>query len=977
MRPILTSRDRATAGVVFHLREISSGREYGNTCLWMFGNTLSRHSVAVKVTGFRPYFFVDAVEGMDSNKWMGKINEDIKSEDDRVKESPILSVVLVSRSPVVGFCDGKSRNLFRLTLFDSWHMKLLCEYFQNSKVRTYHANWKIESLFLHQSGLELQTWISVNRSEIIRKPETSCAIERLIRCDAGADIAKDLSHCPEVDCVVPPILCCALRIRVISSNAREVGSAVYQPKARNPKDIVVAVHTTLYWLGHPEEKAMHRTFAVGGTQRSSNVLAALGSYVHKQHDVDCFVMLSDNYSPTPLHYIARRAHRFPFSKVNRTPHRITQKDFLSHPGRTRFDVRDNLVKMFINPKLEGFSLRLAVQHPKLVKPVVDPSAWKSASVSSSLTAEENADACRVECRLLAKLEQQSNMIIGMLAISCSSSTPLQVAVSNGQQIRVWNKLTRKFHEEKLLINAEKLALPPLIVKKRTIDSSFPDPPSLPNVPIARPKEDAPAKKRRKTGQKSKTFALFGNAPVSFEEFQKAKRKKKAKSKKRYTGGFVCEPERGVYDENPVMTLDFASLYPSIIRGYRICYRRVLFQGDEEYLDELKYVLQFIPINEEECMVLVAGTRTADGGMVPAPTILPKTIDEVAQERSKVRKRMKTVTDSRLLDVLNARQLGCKVYQNAVYGFLGVEKNAKMACPILAAAVCRLGRWMIHTVIHIVKKEYKAFLVYGDTDSVMIQLPTPPKLALDQKYEYLYKKCYEIEERFLSVFPSPNKLEFECMKKVSEMYDPKNYAALECGPKLGDWKKEPKRCIKGLAYKKRDRCPLVRRVGDRTTDLILHGNAKQVPDLWRKELTPLVSGAAPIEDLVITRLLKRQDEYKSGGLIQVITAKRIGDRRGHPCEAGTRLAYVVLKGSEKLMHRGEDPEHARTNRLPLDYTYYLEKQVLPAITPLMRHHKDVDIDTTVTELRETLFRNQNRIRSLFPTSSSSSSAPSVH
>ena len=50
----------------------------------------------------------------------------------------------------------------------------------------------------------------------------------------------------------------------------------------------------------------------------------------------------------------------------------------------------------------------------------------------------------------------------------------------------------------------------------------------------------------------------------------------------YTGAFVLPPTRGMYQE-PIATLDFASLYPSIIRGDNLSYETLVY--DEAELEE--------------------------------------------------------------------------------------------------------------------------------------------------------------------------------------------------------------------------------------------------------------------------------------------------------------------------------------------------------------------------------------------------------
>jgi DNA polymerase delta subunit 1 len=53
----------------------------------------------------------------------------------------------------------------------------------------------------------------------------------------------------------------------------------------------------------------------------------------------------------------------------------------------------------------------------------------------------------------------------------------------------------------------------------------------------------------------------------------------AETEQSYQGAVVIEPSRGYYDE-PVATLDFSSLYPSIMMAHNLCYSTLLFSREE-------------------------------------------------------------------------------------------------------------------------------------------------------------------------------------------------------------------------------------------------------------------------------------------------------------------------------------------------------------------------------------------------------------
>ena len=55
----------------------------------------------------------------------------------------------------------------------------------------------------------------------------------------------------------------------------------------------------------------------------------------------------------------------------------------------------------------------------------------------------------------------------------------------------------------------------------------------------------------------------------------------------YEGATVIEPKKAFYNE-PIATLDFASLYPSIIQGYNLCYSTLVSPSDKSKLNEDQY-----------------------------------------------------------------------------------------------------------------------------------------------------------------------------------------------------------------------------------------------------------------------------------------------------------------------------------------------------------------------------------------------------
>ena len=72
----------------------------------------------------------------------------------------------------------------------------------------------------------------------------------------------------------------------------------------------------------------------------------------------------------------------------------------------------------------------------------------------------------------------------------------------------------------------------------------------------------------------------------------------------YEGATVIEPEKGYYDV-PIATLDFSSLYPSIMMAHNLCYTTLVDRSTIERLGLVKDVDYIQTPNNGESMVIGA------------------------------------------------------------------------------------------------------------------------------------------------------------------------------------------------------------------------------------------------------------------------------------------------------------------------------------------------------------------------------------
>ena len=152
------------------------------------------------------------------------------------------------------------------------------------------------------------------------------------------------------------------------------------------------------------------------------------------------------------------------------------------------------------------------------------------------------------------------------------------------------------------------------------------------------------------------------------------------SDEQYEGATVIEPEKGFYD-NPIATLDFASLYPSIMIAHNLCYTTLL---DKSRCYELK-------LTHEDLIF----TPTGDCFVKPhiRKGLLASILEDLISARKNTKKELAVETDPVKKAVLDGRQLALKISANSVYGFTGATIG-KLPCIPISQSVTAFGRKMI-------------------------------------------------------------------------------------------------------------------------------------------------------------------------------------------------------------------------------------------------------------------------------------------
>jgi len=412
-----------------------------------------------------------------------------------------------------------------------------------------------------------------------------------------------------------------------------------------------------------------------------------------------------------------------------------------------------------------------------------------------------------------------------------------------------------------------------------------------------------------------------------------------------------------YHADPVVVLDFSSMYPSIMIAHNLCFS-TLICGDppllrastkvkspgataksEEYqapVDFLVNVGIFSSVSQSS-----AKPRTKKFRFAQNPRgVLPLILEHLLLARKAVKAQLKQATTKSERSILDSRQKALKVCANAVYGFTGTNAS-KVFVPALAETVLMTGVCQLLTAAMETKKCENVKVIYGDTDSLMIK-------CLGQTEEEARVTGEKLSLKLSKLFPEPCGMKLESVFLPFLLQHNKHYAGVENG----------RLTVKGMEAVSRGTLPILRRLykevlSDLLLPDVLEGNStrsiraavqealKRVIDTGRQ----ILKGKCSIEDLTLTRALWMDDTDERGDAERmkgqygkgqykvsqphVAVAQKRRDRGDH-INKGERISYVLVhpeSGRERMHEMAEDPRYAKRHQLPLNFRYYVDHLLL--------------------------------------------------
>ena len=356
------------------------------------------------------------------------------------------------------------------------------------------------------------------------------------------------------------------------------------------------------------------------------------------------------------------------------------------------------------------------------------------------------------------------------------------------------------------------------------------------------------------------------------------------------GGFVLDSQPGIFDH--VLVLDFKSLYPSIIRTFRID-PLGLALGVSGELDEAETVPGFL-----------------ESSFAREGHILPELIATLWQDRDEA----KAAGDAPLSQAI-------KIIMNSFYGVLGTP-GCRFFDARLASSITMRGHEILQrTREHI--EEAGHHVIYGDTDSVFVWIHRATSdeeaQAAGRELQDMLNSWWSQQLREQFELDSVLELEFETHFKRflmptvrgSDKGSKKRYAGVVAGPD-GD-----QLVFKGLENVRTDWTRLAREFQEELYRRVFAGEPFEG---YVKSLTAQVLAGERDSELVYRKRLRRRlDDYERNVPPHVQAARRFGERNLPVPSRGSWVEYVITTA-------GAEPAEAPSAQL--DYQHYVDKQLQP-------------------------------------------------
>jgi DNA polymerase-2 len=364
------------------------------------------------------------------------------------------------------------------------------------------------------------------------------------------------------------------------------------------------------------------------------------------------------------------------------------------------------------------------------------------------------------------------------------------------------------------------------------------------------------------------------------------------------GGFVMDSQPGFYDD--VLVLDFKSLYPSIIRTFKI--------------DPMGLIEGLNLSDEDKASQAIPGFHGAY--FHRENHFLPDIIQTLWSQRDEAKKQNN-----------DAASQAIKIIMNSFYGVLG-SYGCRFFDARLASSITERGHEIIQKSAQWINNQgYN--VIYGDTDSVFVHLKGKAsgeqakeigrglQESLNQFWKELLTETYQLSSCLEIEFESHYTKFLMPTIRGSETGSKKRYAGLlekNCDHK--------ELVFKGLEAVRSDWTALAKEIQTELYRRIFNGEAYET--YLQSIVSELKGGERDHQLTYKKRIRKPLDTYTKNIPPQIQAAKKAQvfyerHERNNPYENGGWIEYgITLSG----------PEAKECRTTQYDYQHYIDKQIAP-------------------------------------------------
>lgn len=456
----------------------------------------------------------------------------------------------------------------------------------------------------------------------------------------------------------------------------------------------------------------------------------------------------------------------------------------------------------------------------------------------------------------------------------------------------------------------------------------------------------------------------------------------------YEGAIVLEPKPGIYLDDPVSVLDYASLYPSSIIEKNLSHETII--EDPKYLKMVDHETihydnyMFIEkgkavkkvINEDKPITTCYFKKKEEGKPLG---IIPTVLQHLLTQRSAAKKMLKNENDEFKKKVWDGLQLAYKVTANSVYGQMGARTSPIYKNKI-AACTTSVGRSRIDDAsIGVVKWAEeegleKPEVIYGDTDSVFVKFSRKNKEGKILEGTDALKWCIHCGDKAgqwitENMMHKPQVLEYEKTFYPFILISKKRYIGDKYEFSIDDCK----RTSMGIVLKRRDNAPIVKHVFGNMIEKIMVERNIEGAKLWINDtIQKIKRGEMNPNEFYITKSLRGY--YKNPQQIaHKVLADRIGQRDpGNKPKANDRIAYAYIKTKpkytgeyykvgarkgeqkqEKILQgeRIEIRQYIEENKCEYDYEFYITNQIKNPVKQVLELQYDLSQKKELKKLDE--------------------------